>query len=160
MSALMAVLFLVTAQAPATVRFERVDVLSEDPGLWLYQDAGRLGVDALTPTIRFLSQVKPVFSLPVEELSVGVSLGSQSLVYERALLESIHLSWTVGLQTRLLLPRGALVGLAWRVGPLRLGLSLSVFSEASWANVDYRSWTALPTFGLGIGRSVDLALRR
>ena len=155
MSALMAVLWLVTAQAPATFGFERVDLLSEDPGLWVHQEAGRLGVDPLTATIRFLSQVKPVFSLPVEGLSAGVSLGSQSLVYERPLLPSMHLSWTVGLQTRLLLPRGALLGLAWRVGPLRLGLSLSVFSEASWARVDYRPWTVLPTFGLGIGRGVE-----
>ena len=40
----------------------------------------------------------------------------------------------------------------WRAGPVRLGMGLSVFSEASWSRVDYRHWTVLPTLGLGFGR--------
>lgn len=151
MSALMAVLWLGAAGVQGQVGLERVDVLSEDPGLWLHYEAGRLGVDPLTPTLRFLAQVKPVWSLPVKGLSVGTSLASQSLVYEHPLVESARLSLSVGVQTRLLLPRGVLVGLAWRAGPLRLGVSLSAFSEASWARVDYRYWTVLPTVGVGFG---------
>jgi hypothetical protein len=131
------------------VRLERVDVISEDPGLWLSNEAPRLLVDPVTPAIRFVMQVKPVWSTPVRGLSFGVSIASQSLVYEYPLLESARLSLSVGLQTRLLLPRGALVGLAWRVGPVRIGAGLSVFSEASWANISYRTWTVLPTLGLG-----------
>jgi hypothetical protein len=142
---------MVLAAEPASVRFERVDVLSEDPGLWLYQEAPRLAVDPLTPTLRFLSQVKTVWSTPVRGLGFGVSLASQSLVYEYPLLPEARLSLSLGLQTRLLLPRGGTVGLAWRAGPLRLGVSLSVFSEASWARVDYRDWTVLPTLGVGFG---------
>jgi hypothetical protein len=142
----------VLAAEPASVRLERVDVLSEDPGLWLYQEASRLKVDPLTPTVRFLTQVKLVWSTPVRGLDFGVSVGSQSLVYELPLVPRANLSLSVGLQTRLLLPRGGLVGLAWRAGPVRLGLGLSVFSEASWSHVDYSHWTALPTVGLGFGR--------
>lgn len=134
------------------VRLERVDVLSEDTGLWLYQEAPRLTVDPLTPTVRFLTQVKTVWSTPVRGLDFGVSLSSQSLVYEHPLVPEANLSLSMGLQTHLLLPRGAMVGLAWRAGPVRLGLSLSAFSEASWAHVSYRHWTVLPTLGLGFGR--------
>jgi hypothetical protein len=96
---------LVLAAEPARVRFERVDVLSEDPGLWLSQEAPRLGVDRLTPTVRFLTQVKAVWSTPVRGLGFGVSVESQSLVYEYPLLERANLSLSMGMQTRLLLPR-------------------------------------------------------
>jgi hypothetical protein len=146
---------LVLAAEPSGVRFERVDVISEDPGLWLYQEAPRLKVDRLTPTVRFLTQVKVVFSTPKQGLSFGLSLDSQSLTYERPLLPRANLALSMGLQTRLLLPRGLLVGLAWRAGPVRLGLSLSVFSEATWSRVNYRYWTALPTLGVGFGRSPE-----
>lgn len=144
---------LVLAAEPGGVALDRLDLLSEDPGQWLHQDAPRLGVDTLTPTVRFLTQLKVVWSTPVRGLDFGISVGSQSLVYEYPLLPRAKLTLSMGLQTRLLLPRGALVGVAWRTGPLRLGLSLSVFSAASWSRVDYRYWTALPTLGLGIGRS-------
>jgi hypothetical protein len=49
---------LVLAAKPGGVRWERVDVLSEDPGVWLHHDALRLKVDRLTPTVRSPSQVK------------------------------------------------------------------------------------------------------
>ncbi len=145
----------VLAAEPAGVRVERVDVLSEDPGLWLHQELPRLGADALTPTVRFLTQVKVVWSTPVQGLGFGVSVGSQSVVYEYPLLPRANLALSAGVQTRLLLPRGALLGVAWRAGPVRLGLSLSVFSEATWSRVDYSFWTVLPTLGLGFGRSPE-----
>jgi endonuclease/exonuclease/phosphatase family metal-dependent hydrolase len=122
---------LVLTAEPARVRLERVDVLSEDPGLWLSQEAPRLGVDALTPAVRFLTQVKVVWSTPVRGLGFGVSVESQSLVYEYPLLREQNLALSMGLQTHLLLPRGALLGVAWRAGPVRLGLSLRVFSKAT-----------------------------
>ncbi len=127
-------------------------MLSEDPGLWLHQEASRLKVDPLTPAVRFITQVKLVWSTPVRGLDFGVSVGSQSLVYEYPLVPEANLSLSVGLQTRLLLPRGGMVGLAWRAGPVRLGVGLSAFSEASWSRVDYSQWTILPTLGLGFGR--------
>src|SRR5262245_42903054 len=120
---------LVLAAEPSGVSWQRVDVLSEDPGLWLPQEVERLSVDPLTPIVRFLTQVKFVWSTPVRGLDFGVSIGSQSLVYEYPVLPELNLSLSVGLQTRLLLPRGALLGLAWRAGPLRVGLGLSVFSD-------------------------------
>jgi hypothetical protein len=146
---------LVLAAEPTGVRWERVDVLSEDPGVWLHHDVWRLRVDRLTPVVRFVSQVKGVWSTPVRGLGFGVSLGSQSLVYEYPLLPRANLALSMGLQTRLLLPHGALVGVAWRAGPVRLGLSLSVFSEATWSRLNYQYWTALPTLGLGFGRSPE-----
>jgi hypothetical protein len=146
---------LVLAAQPAGVRWERVDVLSEDPGLWLHQEAPRLAGEPATAGVRWLSQVKGVWSTPWRGLSFGVSLGSQSLVYEHPLVPRARLSLSAGLQTRLLLPRGALLGLAWRVGPVRVGLSLSLFTYATWSRPRYRYWSALPTLGLGFGRSPD-----
>lgn len=152
------VMLALAATMTGQVQFERVDVISEDPGLWLSTEVPRLIADPLTPTLRFLEQVKPVWRTPVKGLSFGISVGSQSLVYEYPILRSLHpilesarLSVSVGLQTRLLLPRGALAGLSWWMGPVRIGAGVSVFSEASWSDINYLTWTVIPTVGLGFG---------
>jgi len=152
------VMLALAATISGQVQFERVDVISEDPGLWLSTEAPRLTADPLTPAIRLLMQVKPVWRTPVKGLSFGISLSSQSLVYEYPILQSVHpvlksarLSVSVGLQTRLLLPRGALLGVSWWMGPVRLGAGVSAFSEASWNDINYLTWTVIPTVGLGFG---------
>ena len=136
----------------APLRFDRVDVLSEDPGLWLNHDLPLASVYWPRTGYRLLEQVKPVWRIAaVEGLHVGVSLRSQSLVYERSLGLGHGLFWTVGLQTSLLLPRGALAGLAWRRGRFRVGVGVSLLSAASWRRPDWTDGWLLPTLGLGVG---------
>jgi hypothetical protein len=140
-----------TAQAQPGFGFDRVDIVSEDPGVWLHYDAPMLGMNAATSAVRLIEQLKPVWTLPVKGLYLGTSISSQSLVYEHALLPKHGLFVTGGLQTRLLMPRGALAGVAWRFGRFRVGVSLSALSTSSWARPNWSTWSFLPTFGLGIG---------
>ena len=140
----------------APLHFDRVDVLSEDPGLWLNHDLPFASVYWPRTGYRLLEQVKPVWRIrAVQGLHVGVSLSSQSLVYEHPLGVgwglSQGLSWSVGVQTALGLPRGALAGLAWRRGPFRVGLGVSLLSSATWARPEWTYWWVLPTLGLGVG---------
>lgn len=131
--------------------FDRLDLLSEDTGAWLNHELPRLGVTARAGSLRFLTQLKPVFTLPYRGLYAGLSISSQSLVYEHPLKREWGLYATGGLQTRLLFPRGVLAGVAWRHGYLRLGLSLSAFTGGSWAAPGDFTWTFLPSLGIGVG---------
>lgn len=153
--------WLAVASAIAAPRFgvDRVDVLSEDPGLWLADEAPRLGTATSSSALRFVEQLKISWQLPVDGWFVGTSLASQSVVVERPVWTLSHadpasgLLVTGGLQTKALLPRGALVGVAWRHGPVRVGLSLNAVSSASWARPDWTVWRVLPGLGVGFGRA-------
>jgi hypothetical protein len=141
-------LALATAHAEP-FRLDRVDVLSEDPGTFLGEGPG-LPRTASVTGIRFVSQVKPVIATPAEGLLVGISLATQSVYYERPIWKGIGL--TTGVQTRMLLPRGALLGGHVRAGRLRLGVSANLLSGATWARPDWTTWRVLPGVGIGIGR--------
>jgi hypothetical protein len=145
----------------APVRLDRVDVLSEDPGTFLHYDLPMAGAYAPMTAVRFLEQVKVVFTLPVNGLYAGASLSSQSLSYEGPLWrgeDGRGLFWTAGLQTRLLLPYGAWAGVAWRFGFMRLSLGASASSAATWARPSWTEWRVLPTLGLGFGPNVAPSL--
>jgi hypothetical protein len=144
-----------TSTRSASFGFDRVDLLSEDPGTWLHYELPMLGAYPLAPALRFVEQVKVVFRLPVKGLYAGASIGSQSLVYEYPLFADKGLFLTGGLQTRLLFPRGVLVGVAWRAGIFRLGVSLSAFTSGSWQRPTDTAVLFLPTVGLGIGQSYE-----
>ena len=148
-------LTLATATA-APVQFDRVDLISEDPGSFVNYELAAAPTYPTKAAIRFVTQVKPVFEIPrVEGLTVGVSISSQSVVYERPLLvDGLH--WTAGVQTALLMPRGALGGVAYRAGRWRFGVSVSALSGSTWARPSYGQWTVLPTVGVGVGRKPTL----
>ncbi len=134
--------------------FDRVDVLSEDPGTWLHYDLPYAAIFPASPALRFATQVKVVWRTPLRGLLLGTSLRSISAVIEAPILlrEAHGLYWTAGLQSRLLCPSGLMAGLAWRWGPLRLGAGLSLLSSASWSHLRWSHWVALPTVGIGVGR--------
>ncbi|MBN2798868.1 MAG: hypothetical protein JXX28_06935 [Deltaproteobacteria bacterium] len=136
------------AFAGGPIGFDRIDLLAEDPGTWLAYDAGSGNTTAIG--VRFITQVKPVWTTPVDGLTVGTSLSSQSLVYEHPLVGGLSLGG--GVQTRLMLPAGAVASFSYWAGPVRVAGGLSVLSSASWANPSWASWHALPTVGLGVGR--------
>ena len=138
------------------VSFERVDLISEDPGTWIHYEAPTYGTYSMRPILRFVSQVKPVWSTPWEGVTVGTSLASQSVVYEAPLLPDAGLSWSAGVQTVLLMPRGVTAGVAWNWRFLRVGAGVSAVSAATWARPGgLAQWTVLPTLGLGVGPQRD-----
>lgn len=132
--------------------FDRVDVISEGPGTWLHYDVPLITAYPAATALRYVEQVSVVFQLPVKGLYAGAAISGQTLVYEGALMEQLGLRWTAGLQTRLLFPTGLQAGLAWRHGRLRVGLSLSAFTDGGWAHPQGFAIQVLPTLGIGIGR--------
>lgn len=155
---LLATLLLAAVPAGAApVRLDRVDLLSEDVPTFLHYDVPMARAYPAATLFRGVSQVKAVLALPVDGLYAGLSLASQSVVLEGPLLRSAEgrgLFWSAGVHTRLLLPAGVQAGLAWRVGPMRLGLSLNVSSDARWARPAWTEWRVLPALGLGFGPNV------
>ncbi len=146
---------LTTAALAAPVSLGRVDLLSEAPGTWLHDEAVMFGVYATAPGLRFAEQLTLVWSTPVEGLTVQTSLATQSVDYEGLLTRRGDWStwWHWGLQTRLLVPTGWMVGFAGRWRWLRVGAGLSVVSGAGWGNLRWEAWRVLPTLGVGVGRS-------
>lgn len=140
------------ALAVAPVGIDRVDVVSEDPGLWVSQELPRLGQTPQLVGVRFLTQIKPVIWTPVPGLAVGLSMQSQSVLLERPVLPALGVQATGGLITRAGLPAGGMIGAAWRPGKVRLGLSLIGLSSANWARPAWTSWRVLPGVGVGFGR--------
>jgi len=129
--------------------FDRVDLLSEAPGTFLHWDAPLFATGPLDKTLRFLEQVTVVWRLPWQGFHMNLSLGTQSLTYEHPLVAGLFV--TGGLQTRLLFPSGANVGVAYRLGILRVGLSASMTTSGSWAAPGVFAPQFLPALGLGIG---------
>ena len=152
---MLAALLISVALATTPIRLERVDIISEDPGIWIHDDLPLLLGTPLSPALHFAEQIKLVWGLPVEGLSIGTSYSSQSLFYEGSLFGWQSITAGVGLQTFLLLPRGLWVDVAWRRGPLRLALGFSTLSHASWTHLSWDRWRFLPTVGIGIGRSLE-----
>ena len=145
-----AILGLAPAAWAGDVHLARVELLSTDPGTWIHYDLPAVATHATPTAIRFVEQVQPVLALPVDGLHVGLSMTSQSLSYERPLGRS-SLGWAAGVQTLLLLPRGAFAELTADWGPARLGLGASVLSHAKWARLGgYGQWDVLPAVSLGI----------
>ncbi|HEY8207378.1 MAG TPA: hypothetical protein VIG99_07855 [Myxococcaceae bacterium] len=130
--------------------FDRVDLISEEIGSFLNYDVLEVRVYPLKPVLRFVEQVKVVFRLPWTGLYVGASIESQSLTYELPVGPK-GLFLTGGVVTRLLFPRGAIAGAAYRVGNFRFGLSLSAFTSGSWSAPGSFQWTFFPSLGFGLG---------
>lgn len=129
--------------------YDRVDVLSEAPATFLNYDLPLFLTDPAVKTIRFLEQVTVHLRLPLRGLYAGVSIGTQSLSYELPVAGGLHA--TAALQTRLLFPSGANLGLAWRTGIFRLGVSVSLTTSGSWASPSTFAPAFLPALGFGIG---------
>ncbi|HZN91700.1 MAG TPA: hypothetical protein VFB81_03320 [Myxococcales bacterium] len=140
------------APAPWSAGFDRVDLISEEIGTLLNYDVLELPLYPLKPVVRFVEQVKVVFRLPWKGLYVGTSIESQSLLGEMPTpIGPKGLFLTGGLVTRLLFPRGAIAGVAYRTGLFRFGLSVSAFTSGSWSAPGSFQLTVFPSLGLGIG---------
>jgi len=133
---------------------DRVDLLSEDPGTWIHYEAPTFGTYPTRPGLRFVTQVKPVWNTRWEGVTLGTSLSSQSLVVESPLLPDQGVTWSAGVQSILLFPRGATAGVAWRWKFLRVGAGVSAVSAGTWSRPGgLAQWTVLPTLGVGVGPS-------
>lgn len=152
----MIALLLATALA-APVRFDRVDLISETGATWQHDELPRFGQTPRVVGLRWAEQVQPVVAVPLGEaageLHLGASLRAQSIRYERPAFQP---AWSVnaGLQLSAGLPSGALAGLAWRHGALRVGGSVGAVSAVSWARPEWTTWRWLPSVGIGVGPAI------
>lgn len=138
------------AAASEGVRLARVDLLSLDPGTWINYELPDLTGAPARAGLRFLTQIKPVIALPYPGLSVGASIVSQSLHYERSLGLAPGLAVGAALQTAWLLPRGGYVDVSVTRGRLRAGVGVDALSSATWSHLDWSHWVVLPGVSLGI----------
>jgi hypothetical protein len=136
---------------PLRFRWARIDVLSEDPGFWLNDQAPVLLDDPLVGFGEWAQQVKVVLGTPVLGLTVGASIESQSIHYERPIFGFQSVLWGGGLQTSLGLPRGVWVNVAWQQRFFRAALALSTVADISWWDLESRRIRFLPTIGIGFG---------
>jgi hypothetical protein len=139
------------AMADPGWRLERVEILSEDPGSWLHYELPMARYRPSTAALRFVEQVQPVWQTPWEGIVLGTSLSIQTLQIEQALGET-GLSWSAGVQTKLLCPRGLVGALHWERNRLHLAAGISASSMASWQNPSWSVWQVLPTAGIGLMR--------
>lgn len=129
--------------------FDRVDLISEAPGTFLNYDLPLFGTDPMVKAVRFVEQVTVSLRLPLRGLYLGLSIGTQSLTYEHPLVGGLFATGT--LQTRLLFPSGANLGVAWRAGIFRIGASVSMTTQGTWISPGAFTPQFLPALGIGIG---------
>jgi len=149
----MIVLATVTALA-APFGLDRVDVLSEGSPTWAHYELPRLTTAGRFVAVRFIEQIEPVLFLPAEGLTLGVSMRAVRVHWERTVLGTDSLYVGGGVLTTLGLPNGGQIGAAWRPGRVRVGVSVSALSSASWRRRDWTVWHVLPAVGLGFGRDL------
>ena len=113
---------LMSVAMASPLRFDRVDILAEDPALWVNDDLRRFDHSSRLGAVRFVTQVKVVAELPIEGVYLGTSLSSQSLVAERLIVSKLPIYGYAGIQAGLFLPRGFMGGFAYRKGPETFGL--------------------------------------
>lgn len=136
------VLALVGPAVAGSVTLDRVELLSLDPGGFVSQELPLVAVRPGTTTARWLQQVQPVFRLGDGTLTLGLSVASQSLSWERSVGP---FALSAGMQTRLALPVGVFGGLARDFGRMRLGVGGSYRSLAAWAHLEgYQDWRLYP----------------
>lgn len=152
---MISLLVAVAAAFAAPFGLDRIDLVSEDNPTWLVDDLPRLGHTPRFTLVRFAQQVEPVWFTPIEGLTVGTSLRTQSLQWERPAWPAIGLHGSMAVLTQLGLPSGGRIGVAFRRGPFRVGGSLALLSSATWSRTDWSVWRAMPALGLGVGRSYD-----
>ena len=139
------------ASTPWTPKLDRVEVLSDDPGTWIHYELPMAHLRPSTAALRLIEQIQPIWNTPWEGVRIGTSLAVQTIQFEQPMGAS-NLGWGVGLQTKLLCPRGVIGSLYWNHDRIHLGFGLSVASQASWQHPDWRQWNALPTASVGISR--------
>lgn len=135
----------------APISLDRVDLIAAGPGTFVNYDVPVAGSDVTRTAIRFVEQVQPVWRTPVDNLYVGTSIASQSIIWDAPLAET-PLNYVVALETSLLAPRGARAGVATLLGPVRVEAGVSAISPSGWARFDYNTWTVMPTLGVGLQR--------
>jgi len=138
----------------APVGLDRVDLLSEGSATWIHDELPRASTSGRFVAVRFIEQVEPVVFLPADGLTLGLSMRAIRIHWERPVFGSEHLFVGGGVLTSLLLPNGAQAGVAWRAGPVRLGVSVNALSSASWGRRDWTVWQVQPTVGIGLGRDL------
>lgn len=144
-----------TSVAAPFVRTERIDLISEDPGTFVFEDLPRTAYTPRSTVLRWLEQVRFVATVPRYGLVFGASVASQSVSHRFRVLPDAPVYGSVGVSTKLFLPRGVLLGAETWAGPVRLGIGLHVHTDATWSRLDYTRWHAQPGIGIGLGRRPD-----
>lgn len=135
------------------VRFDRLELLSEASPGWLADELPRFGSAPGVVSLRYIEQLAVVGAVG-RNVDVGIGLDADWIGVHGAFGSRRTLLVDGAVITHALLPAGARVGLAWRPGRLRIGVSAVALSYATWTRPSYASWGLTPAVGVGVGRIV------
>lgn len=133
--------------ATAGVQLDRVEVVADDPGVFLTDELPLVAARPATTGLRLLAQVQPVVRL-APPLTLGVSLSALTPAVETP-PGPTGFGGLVALPTRLGLPSGLVIAGTYRRGPLWVDLGLRASSGATWLHPRYGDLRVGPTLGIG-----------
>ncbi|MBO84709.1 MAG: hypothetical protein CL927_05070 [Deltaproteobacteria bacterium] len=152
---MVAVLLCVAATATATTHFERLELLSDDPGRFLSDELPMVAARPGNTALRFLAQVQPVVGFGTH-FTLGTSLSAWTPGWETALGDR-PIGVLVAVPTRLGLPTGLVTAATYTRGALWVDLGVAAQTGASWRRPAYRDLRVVPTLGLGWSPQPDRA---
>jgi hypothetical protein len=135
---------LLGARIAAAGGFERLELLSEGDGAFVWEQAPLLAARPGITAALALAQVEAVWSVGARGLTVGAGLSSQSVQWERR-LGTAPLRFMVGAQARSLLPVGAQAGIGGQRGAWMVGAGLALSAAATWDLPQWTTWAVRPT---------------
>ncbi len=143
----MIALLLMHAVAGTGPHLDRIEVVSDDPGTFVYDELPMLRARPGATGLRALAQVQPVIGVG-RFVTVGVSLTALTPAVELS-DDQTGFGAVLAMPTRLGLPTGAIIAGSWRQGPLWLDVGLRAHTGASWLVPAGGDLRVGPTIGLG-----------
>ena len=139
------------APQETTLGFERFDLIDDGGAGWINYELPSIGARGDRAAYRWLTQVQLVLRTWWRGFNIGVSLDAISFQYEARVTGVV--AAFAGVHTATLLPRGATIGWALRLGPIRVAVGVAVNSTTRWSDPHWTVWSVLPVVGIGIGRT-------
>lgn len=140
---------LLTATVSAGVHLDRVELLADDPGTFVYDELPLLAARPGGTALRAAAQVQPVLGFG-SGLTLGVSMAALTPGYELEASGNSHgFGFLAAVPTRLGLPSGLVLAGTFRHGPLWVDLGVRATSGATWRTPRYGDLRVGPTLGVG-----------
>ena len=133
--------------AVSAATLDRVEVLADDPGTYVFDELPLLVARPGVTGLRFIAQVQPVLRFE-SGVTLGASLSSLTVGWETR-PDDRGIGGLVAMPTRLGLPSGLVLAGTWRRGPLWVDVGMRAASGASWVSPTWSDLRIGPTLGLG-----------
>lgn len=140
-------LWMMAVAVASAATLDRVELLSDDPGTFAFDELPMLAARPGATGLRFIAQVQPVLRFD-SGVTVGASVSSLTVGWETRPDEK-GLGGLVAVPTRLGLPAGLVLAGSWRWGPVWVDVGMRATSGATWVRPGWSDTRIGPTIGLG-----------